>query len=204
MLSVVICTLMIAFGCSGAVEARARNLPESGGKQVVLGIESWRYADSNSFGILSGVTRGTRSDTRKVVRSIEYAMKGYGRGIKLDIMKLIRIKYEVYSEGPRKGKLYRVYEPTVTSESKMAYYLGLFRMTVSQKSSVLEYGIRQNGIGVVVLRDAYTFKLPRQFPFGYNSLTDLLRQAFKIDSGCMERTFTIVPNKNYATIEIDA
>ena len=181
--------------------AKTGSIPEKPGSSFVDGVESWKYI-GGSQGVGGQITAGSRKDTVKVNRTITYRVKGAKRNVNLNIEKRISLKYEVYSRGSRKGRVARVYKPTTTIIEKECRYLGVFRLTTSTKSLLMQYGATSNGHGVTMFEEHNSFKLPRQFPLKRDGLTELLRQAFSIDLGSSTKIFNIVPSGSYGKVVI--
>lgn len=165
-------------------------------------INYWTYQYSNKSGVAAQVSKGVRKDTEKVSRTLLNEIKGLRRGINLRLAKQVKINYEVYKSGPKKGQIYRVYKPTIKHTSKTASYLGVFRLSVSPNVRVTSNYVDSRGRGIVKISEQTTFKLPQQFPIRRDAFSQMLRQQFKIQSAQATRTFIITPNKNYGTLSI--
>lgn len=185
-----------------AYAAHALLIPEGVNMPVRKNYASWAHVQSNRRNVPAIVSKGIRSDTEKATRVIENRISGFTRNLRLDIAKEIRLNYEVYVRGAHRGKIYRVYKPSVTHTAKTARYLGIFRLTVTPKVSLLSYSINRFGEAVVVYKEQYVFTLPRQFPLKQNAFAELLRKSFKISSLPVTRTYTITPNSSFGRLVV--
>lgn len=166
-------------------------------------ISVWYYSSARDSKVAATISKGIKKDTTKVVRTIRNDIKGMSRGVSLDISKEIKLTYEIYTSGAKKGELYRINKPQIKHVSKKARYLGLIKLTVSPKIEVVSYSIDQKGRAVVLLTEQTKFTLPRQFPLRRDTLTELLRQSFNIESKAVERTIVVMPQGQYGTVQLD-
>ena len=200
--TVFLLTCILWGGCVQVSAAWTGSIPEKTTRQLKNGVKSWKYLSSNTLGVGASITTGSRKDTKRVTRTILYKTSGNKRNVNLDIEKRLMVRYEVYAEGNQKGKLYRLYKPTMTTLEKTCRYLKVFRLTTSTKSTLLDYGIDEQGRGVVRFDERTTFTLPQQFPLRRDGLTQLLRQAFKIDMSEQVTTYLVEPNGSFGRVSV--
>lgn len=205
---VLLSTLLLAGVCISIilpVSAFAKPITLTEKKQVKVGddVSKWYFTTARDSHVAAQISKGRRKDTAKVVRTLRNDIKGKARGITLDISKEIKLTYEVYTSGPKKGELYRINKPEIKHLKKSARYLGIIKLTSKPRVEVISYDISSDGSALIVLKEQTLFTLPRQFPMKRDTLTELLRKSFKIESKQVERRITIVPKGSYGTVQLD-
>lgn len=201
--------LLLGFVClcasacfTGQAYATTVQIPNVGGRSVQDGIESWRYIGGNQSGSGCTVSRGTRKDTIKVTRNIQHLVKGNKSNVNLNIKKQIVLKYEIFSSGTQKGKIYRVYKPSTRIILKECRYFRIFKLTTHTKCTLLEYGLGLAGGGFAQFEDSTSFTLPQQFPFKRDAFSEFLRRLFHIDMGTSQKEYKISPLGAYGTVSV--
>lgn len=188
--------------CMTEAQAVTVTIPNVAGKSVKSGIESWRYVGGNQNGTGCFVSKGTRKDTVKITRTIQYLMRGNKNNVQLNIEKQVILKYEVFSSGPQKGRVYRMYKPTMHVVLKECKYLRVFRLTTHAKSALLEYGLGFKGDGVAQFEESTYFTLPQQFPFRRDAFTEFLRRLFRVDFKTSQKEYVIAPGSAYGSVSV--
>lgn len=201
--SAVLMSTVILLSAPSHVMAKPITLVEKTNVKVGNTVSKWYYSTARDQRVAATISKGVRKDTSKVVRTVRNEIKGVARGISLDIAKEITLTYEVYTSGPQLGKIYRINKPQIKHLSKNARYLSVFNLSVSPKVEVVAYHVNKNQSATVRLREQTTFTLPRQFPLKRDVFSELLRKSFNIQSKPIEHTFTILPQGQYGTVQLE-
>ena len=204
LVSIVFGILCVGLCAAYAAPAQALTLriPNAPGASATQGIESWRNVAGNQGTEGCSLSRGTRKDTVKVTRTIQYLIKGNSNNVRLNIEKRIVLKYEVYTQGPNRGKVYRMYKPTTRVIQKECRYLGIFKLTTRTRSTLVGYGLGLAGDAYGQLEETTAFTLPRQFPFKRDVFTEFLRGLFHIDLKTSQKEYRIVPSGSYGYVSV--
>lgn len=201
-LSALFCVVVFLLCVPTLAHAITRTIPDNPANSYKRGVESWRYFSAGNAGSGASVTRGSRKDTAKVTRTIMYELSGTSRGIQLNIRKRLRLVYEVYKSGAQKGKIYRFYKPSMVTIEKNCRYYRIFRLVTNTKSTLLDYGLTEEGEGIGAYEERTVFTLPRQFPMRRDALTELLRQAFNIDNGGKLYTYRVRAHGAFGAVSV--
>lgn len=200
--ALLIAGLLVAGAPVQAHAARSLVIPEGVGSYLRAGGERWGYLYSGQRGLGGTVTKGTRSDTRKVTRTIEYGIGANERGLKFDAVAEHTVRYEVYVSGPSRGRIYRVYQPKVTFRRASGQMLMLWKLTVSLKSTIVSRADTASGGEVYRVKHQVTLKLPRQPLLPKSRWVELARQLAQASTGPYTRTVSIVPNGGWGTLVV--
>jgi len=180
---------------------RYLRIPEAVGSSAVDVEESWGYTVGTSPQLGAIVSAGTRSDTKKVTRTFKYQIKNSKLGLKMDIVATNVVRYEVYTSGPNKGKIYRFYKPTIVNQSGTASYLLIWKLTPKLTNEV--FPPETSGAGYRYrLRHTLTFSFPRQMTIGRDQLSELVRKVFRFSFGPYERIINLVPDGQYGYLRV--
>lgn len=177
-------------------------LPENPTKQLKFQTASWRYYSVGKTNTGAIVSRGSKENTKRVSRTILYTNTGDRRGLNINIRKRISLRYELYDKGPNKGKVYRLFKPTLTTLEKTCRFYRIFRLTPHLSTSLLNYGVLPSGEAVFSFEERMSFTLPRQFPLRRDSLTEFLRQLFHIEGKTQITTYRISPRGDCGTVSV--
>lgn len=177
-------------------------IPERVGSFARAEGERWGYLYSNTRGVGAIIGRGTRSDTKKVVRTIEYGIAANEGGLKLNVVAEHTVRYEVYASGAKRGQIYRVYQPKVRVRTASGRLFYLWKLKVSLKSAVMSSNETDGGGEVYRVRHQLTLSLPRQPLLPRNRWIELARQLAEAKTGPYIRSVTIVPNGGWGRVVV--
>lgn len=195
----VLASLFLAPSAAGAAGGV---LPENPTEQLKFQTVSWRYYALGKANSGAVVARGSKENTKRISRTILYTNTGDRRGLNVNIRKRIALRYELYDKGPKKGQVYRLYKPTLTTLEKTCRFYRIFRLTPHLSASLLNYGVLPSGEAVFTFEERMSFSLPRQFPMKRDSLTEFLRQLFHIEGKTQITTYRISPKGDCGTVSV--
>lgn len=187
--------MVIALVVSPLTMAGAREilLPEKGGRVTYDGYESWRYIQNGGDYGGATVSRGGLKNTRRISRTVEHVIAAKQRGLSVSIINHIKTKYDVYVDGPLKGKIARVFKPTIARKEAKATMLGVIKLTVKLKNSIGSPVEQSNSSHTFVTHQTVALTVPRQPFLSRDFVTELIRQILRFDLFEFTHTYRIVP-----------
>lgn len=197
--------MIVILGVFGLIETAAAGeimLSDSVGIPIGCGYESWEYKETNRSGVAAIISPGSRTDTVRVARTIVHTLNAKRATLHIKVISDIRLVYEVFAKGERKGQIYRMNRPSLIKRTAVGSLMLVARLAVKQAAEVQSPIKNESGTHSFQTRQRISFSLPRQIFLPRDDITELLRQLFRFEPFDLTHVYSIRPNSSYGSVSV--